>query len=270
MKSREELELIAKKMRKCVFLMALHSGPKGAHIGGSMSSIEILTALYADVMNYDISNPFWDDRDRFIMSKAHSAIGLYAALRYAGFLSQEQIEQALQGEAYLYKHPRMDIEHGFEFSGGSLGMGLGQGVGTALALRLRKNVTAKVYVLLGDGECDEGSVWEAASSIVQYNLRNVVTIIDKNQLQNDGTTDQIMSLGNLKNRFESMGFYVIDVDGHDVVSVRDALKLETEKPKVVIANTIKGKGVSFAENNVDWHISYFTKEMYDQAMEELQ
>lgn len=269
MKTREELEKIAIQMRRDVFKMALHSGPKGAHIGGGMSSIEILTALYADVMKYDIENPESDRRDRFIMSKAHSAIALYAALKYAGFLTEEDIQGALQGDSWLYKHPRFDVKHGFEFSGGSLGQGLGLGVGSALALRLRGNVNSKVYVLLGDGECDEGSVWEAAASIMQYKLSNIITIVDRNKLQNDGTTDQVLTLGNLTGRFEAMGFDVIDINGHDVIAVRDALQKDTINPKVIIADTIKGKGVSFAENNVDWHISYFTQEMYDEAMEEL-
>ena len=269
MKSREELEKIAKNMRKDVFIMGVNSGPKGAHIGGAMSAIEILTVLYADVMKYDAEHPENDNRDRFIMSKAHSAIALYAALKYAGFLSEKDIEGALQGDSWLYKHPRFDVKHGFEFAGGSLGQGLGQGAGSALALRLRGNRESKVYVLLGDGECDEGAVWEAAAFIQQYQLVNVVTIIDRNRLQNDGTTDQVLTLGDLGKRFEAMGFDVSDVDGHNVIAVRDALKKVSAKPKVIIANTIKGKGVSFAENNVDWHISYFTQEMYHQAVEEL-
>lgn len=269
MKKREELELITKQMRKDVCLMALHSGTKGAHIGGSMSAMEILTALYAEVMSYNVEEPEWTERDRFIMSKAHSAIGLYAALKYAGFLTKEDIDGAMQGDSFLYKHPCMNLSKGFEFSGGSLGQGLGLAVGSALAVRRKGNIKSKFYVLLGDGECDEGSVWEAAQSIVQYNLKQVVTILDRNMLQNDGTTEQVMTLGNLSQRWESVGFDVLEVDGHDVIAVRDALIQETNRPKVIIANTVKGKGISFAENVVDWHISYLTKEMYEQAMEEL-
>lgn len=269
MKTREELELIAKKMRKDVFKMALNSGTKGAHIGGSMSSMEILAVLYGEIMKYNPKEPEWDKRDRFIMSKAHSAIGLYAALRYAGYLSEEDIESALHGESFLYKHPKYDLEHGFEFSGGSLGQGLSLGVGTALALKRRYNCDAAVYVLLGDGECDEGSVWEAAASIIHFNLKQITVIVDFNGLQNDGTTEQVMKLGNMADRWGSMGFDVVEVNGHDVLDVRRGLLLESERPKVIIAHTIKGKGVSFAENVVDWHISYFTKEMYDRAMEEL-
>lgn len=269
MKSRDELELIAQNMRRDVFQMALNSGTKGAHIGGSMSCMEILTVLYGDIMSYRPSEPEWEERDRFIMSKAHSAIGLYAALKYAGFLSEEDIEGALHGDSFLYKHPRYDLKHGFEFSGGSLGQGLALGAGTALALQRKKNQKAKIYVLLGDGECDEGSVWEAAASVIHFGLKQVVTIIDRNGLQNDGTTEQVMSLGNMAQRWKSIGFDVIEADGHDVLDIRNALMAQTKNPKAVIAHTVKGKGVSFAENAVDWHISYFTKKMYDQAMEEL-
>ncbi len=269
MKSREELELIAKSMRADVFKMALNSGTKGAHIGGSMSSIEILAALYGDVMHIDPQNLKDEKRDRFIMSKAHSAIGLYAALHFCGLLNDEDIDSALQGRAELYKHPRLNIEKGFEFSGGSLGQGLGQGAGSALALRMKGNLDSKIYVLLGDGECDEGSVWEAASFIAHYNLTNLITILDMNGLQNDGPTQKVSNPGDMSGRWKCLGFEAIEVDGHDVVAVRDALNKDAEKPKIIIAHTIKGKGVSFAENDVNSHIFYFTKDMYDQAMEEL-
>lgn len=269
MKSKEELENIAKNLRKDVFKMALHSGTKGAHIGGSMSIIELLTVLYADVMKYDDKNPFWDERDRFILSKSHSAIGLYAALKYAGFLSEEDIEGAMKGESFLYKHPKLNIECGLEFSGGSLGQGLALGVGTALALKNRGNTISNIYVILGDGECDEGSIWEAAASIVHFDLRQVVTIIDTNGLQNDGKTKQIMNIGEMAERWKSIGFEVLEIDGHNIEEIRKAFLIKTKKPKAIVAHTIKGKGVSFAENIVDWHIAYFTEEMYEQAMKEL-
>lgn len=266
---RKELEGIAKNMRKDIFKMALNSGTKGAHLGGSMSSVEILTVLYSEILKYDVLNPEWEDRDRFILSKAHSAIGLYAALRYAGFLTEEDIEGALHGDSFLYKHPKYDLKHGFEFSGGSLGQGLSLGVGTALALKQRKNDKANVYVLLGDGECDEGSVWEAAASVIHFGLKQITVIVDLNGLQNDGTTEQVMKLGNMAKRWSSIGFDVIEVDGHDVLELREGFQRKTCNPKVILAHTVKGKGVSFAENIVDWHISYFTQEMYKQAMEEL-
>lgn len=269
MKSREELEQIAKGLRRDVFRMALNSGTKGAHIGGSMSAMEILAVLYGDILQYHADDPMWDGRDRFVMSKAHSAIGLYAALKYAGFLADGEIETALHGEAYLYKHPRYDVMRGMEFAGGSLGQGISQAVGGALALRMRGNTEAKYYVLVGDGECDEGSVWEAAAAIIHYDLRNLTVVVDRNRLQNDGPTEKILDIGNMGERWHSAGFSTIEVDGHDVMELREAFLENTEKPKAIIANTVKGKGCSFAENVVDWHISYFTKEMYEQAMEEL-
>ena len=143
---REELENIAQTIREDILTMALHSGTKGAHIGGGMSCADILAVLYGSIMKYDVADPEWDGRDRFIMSKAHSAIALYAALRYAGFLSEKDINDALQGRAYLYKHPRMDISHGFEFSGGSLGQGLALAAGSAVALERRNNKDAKFYL----------------------------------------------------------------------------------------------------------------------------
>lgn len=270
MKSREELELMAYHIRKDAFKMAFNSGKKGAHIGGSMSVVEILSVLYASIMKYDVNNPGWNNRDRFIMSKAHGAIALYAALKNVGILSEEEINGAMHGDSPYYEHPKMNINKGIEFSGGSLGQGLSLGVGTAIALRRLKNNEASIYILLGDGECDEGSVWEAAAAVTHFNLKQITIIIDKNELQYDGETKQIMSLGNFYDRWVSMGFDVIETDGHDVMALQDSFYKKTENPKVVIANTIKGKGVSFAENQVDWHTGYFTKELYEQAMRELE
>lgn len=269
MEAKARLEEIARNIRKDVFKMALNSGTKGAHIGGSMSAADILAVLYGDIMKYKVDDPTWDGRDRFIMSKAHSTIGLYGALHYAGFLKDEDIEGAMQGESVFFKHPKLDVAHGLEFSGGSLGQGLALGVGSLLAMKLRSNTTSKVYVMLGDGECDEGSVWEAASSAVHFGLHQLTVIVDANGLQNDGTTSKVMNKGNMVDRWRSIGFETIEVDGHDVEDIRNAFLIQTTKPKAIIAHTIKGKGVSFAENKVEWHIGYFTKEMYMQAMEEL-
>ena len=268
MKTREELEKIAYEMRKDILQMGLQSGVKGAHLGGGMSIVELLAVLYADVMQYRVEEPDWDGRDRFILSKAHSAIGLYAALHFAGFLTDEEIAGAFVPGSVLYKHPRLDLARGIEFSGGSLGQGLSLAVGSALALRLRRN-PARIYVVAGDGECDEGSLWEAAASIFHFDLRQVVLVIDRNGLQNDGTTEDVMRLGDLGERFRSMGFAVSDVNGHDVVALRKVLTEDADRPRVIISHTVKGKGVPFAENQVAWHIGYLTKELYQEAMESL-
>lgn len=268
MKSKNELENIAKTIRKDILKMALNSGTKGAHIGGSMSAADILAVLYGDIMKYNIDNPEWDGRDRFIMSKAHSAIGLYAALHYAGFLKDADIDEAMQGDSFLFKHPKLDIAHGLEFSGGSLGQGLSLGVGSLISIKRRGNLTSNVYVMIGDGECDEGSVWEAASSAVHFRLNQLTAIIDANGLQNDGVINTVMNKGNMVERWRSIGFETIEVDGHDVEDIRRALLTEVSNPKAIIAHTIKGKGISFAENKVEWHIGYVTQEMYMQTMED--
>lgn len=269
MKTEKDLREIANMIRKDIIKMAYHAGKKGAHVGGGMSAADIMAVLYGEVMNVDSQNPDWDLRDRFIMSKAHSAIAQYAALHYAGFISDYDIENAMSGRAALYKHPKMNITYGLEFSGGSLGQGLALGAGTGLALKRKGNNQSKVYVLIGDGECDEGSIWEAASSIIHFDLKNVVSIIDCNKLQNDGKTEKVMKLGDMKGRWESLGFECITADGHNVLEIRDALLQETVLPKVIIADTVKGKGISFAENCVEWHIGYVNDELYAKAMEEL-
>ena len=257
---------LALEMRRDIINMAHNAGKKGAHIGGGMSAVDILAVLYGGVMHYDVNDPRAESRDRFIMSKAHSAIAMYAALHQVGFLNDSEISNAMQGDALLYKHPRMNIEKGIEFSGGSLGQGLPLGAGMAFAMK-RKKIESKVYVLVGDGECDEGSIWEAASSIVNFGLDNVITIIDCNNLQNDGRPADVMNIGDMRLRWESMGYDVIEIDGHDYEQIEEALTRKTIRPKAIIANTIKGKGVPFAEDRVEWHIGYIDDELYKQALE---
>jgi len=172
------------------------------------------------------------------------------------------------GGELLFKHPKMNMQKGIEFSGGSLGMGLSLGVGTALALRMRGNGTAKVYVLLGDGECDEGSVFEAAAAGAHYNLANLTVIVDRNGLQNDGPTEMVMNKSGLARWWKAMGYTVFEADGHDVESLFNAFANEADVPRLVLANTVKGKGVSFAENITDWHAAYLTQTLYDKAVAE--
>lgn len=264
-----DYSLIANKMRKDIMQMAFNSGRKGAHIGGGMSATDLLAVLYGGIMRYDPQNPFWEERDRFIISKAHGAIALYAALHQAGFITDEEIRNAMKEEAFLYKHPKRNVAKGIEFSGGSLGQGLALGAGVAYALRKKGNNTSRVYVLIGDGECDEGSIWEAASSIIHFNLCNVIPIIDYNKLQNDGRPCNVMNLGDMRLRWKSMGYEVIEIDGHNYAEIFEALERKTSSPKVIIANTIKGKGIPFAEDKVEWHIGYVDSELYNQALEAL-
>ena len=269
LRTREELEKLANDIRKDIVKMTYNSGVKGAHLGGSMSIADILAVLYGAVMNVDPSNPTMEERDRLIVSKAHAAMTLYSALSYAGFISREEIENAMHGDSIFFEHPKKMPQYGIEASGGSLGQGLSFGMGMALGLKKKGNEESRVFVILGDGECDEGSVWEAATAIVHYGLNNVITIVDLNGLQFDGTNDEIMGLGSMRGRFESIGFDVVEIDGHDIDKLLETFSVKRDKPTAVICKTIKGKGVSFAENVVEWHTGRLTDELYEQAMKEL-
>lgn len=268
MRSREELESMARRIRLGIAQMTHQSGLKGAHVGGSMSVADILAVLYGDVLHCDVQNPLTPERDRVILSKAHAAVALYAALHEAGFLTDEDIDHAMQGDSPFFEHPRMDPVHGIEFSGGSLGQGLSLGMGTALGLK-KKGVQAKVYVILGDGECDEGQVWEAAAAVIHFGLTNLTVIVDDNGLQFDGRKEDILKAGKLEDRWASLGFDVTVTDGHDVEMLRSTLLQEAEKPRVVIAKTVKGKGVRFAENEVTWHTGRLTDELYEEAIRDI-
>ena len=269
MKSRAELESMARRIRLGIAQMTHQSGLKGAHLGGSMSVADILAVLYGDVLHYDLQNPLMPERDRVILSKAHAAVALYAALHEAGFLTDEEISHAMQGDSPFFEHPRMDPAHGIEFSGGSLGQGLSLGMGTALGLK-KKGIAARVYVILGDGECDEGQVWEAAAAVPHFGLTNLTVIVDDNGLQFDGRKEDILKSGDAAGRWKSLGFDVVTVDGHDVEALRNALRREVpDRPKVVIAKTVKGKGVHFAENDVTWHTGRLTDELYQEAIRDI-
>ena len=221
-------------------------------------------------MKYDRDNPEWGERDRFILSKGHGVLGYYAALAEAGFIPIEDLSTFEKTGSYLVGHPVINRQRGIEFSNGSLGMGLSLGIGVALAGK-RRNNKYKVYVLIGDGECNEGSVWEAAMASAQFKLNNLVAIIDKNNFQLGGPNSDIMSVGDLAAKWRSFGWDVMEVDGHNVGELYDAFcRIDIpEKPVVIIAHTIKGKGVSFAENNNAWHHAALSKAQYDIAIAEL-
>jgi len=246
--------------------MSHNCGIQRAHMGGALSCVELLAVLYKDVLNFDRDK--WDERDRFFLSKAHSIMAQYAAMKQVGLLEQSDIDIAQTAASPLKKHPKMDIDKGIEVSGGSLGQCLSIGVGTAMALRRKGNDHTKVYVLLGDGECNEGQIWEAVMSIKHYNLKNIVIIVDRNQLQNDGPVESIMNVGRLEDIFAGFGFETITVDGHNCEEVKAAFEKETKLQKVIIADTVKGKGVSFAEGVVEWHTNILTDELYERAMKE--
>jgi transketolase len=265
----KRIENMAQRMRVNALSMALGAGRNGAHLGPAMSCMEILAVLYGDVLRYDTQNPEWKDRDRFLVSKAHCVLAYYTALSEAGFIKADELSTFEKEETSLAGHPAMDVNCGIEYSGGSLGMALPFGLGVALDAK-RSERSHKIYVLLGDGECDEGSNWEAFLAAPHFGLDNLVVIIDKNKLQYDGTTDDVMCLGNLVDKLKAFGWYVVEIDGHDVASLLKTFSVDhTGKPYAIIANTVKGKGVSFMENVREWHHSVLSQSQYDAAIAEI-
>ncbi len=226
------------------------------HPGGSLSAVEIVATLYGSVMTHDPARPDMPERDRFVLSKGHAAPLLYAALAESGYFPREELLTLRKLGSRLQGHPDMRKLPGVEASTGSLGQGLAIANGMALALRLDGNTTSTVFCLLGDGECQEGSVWEAAMAAAHYRLDNVVAIVDLNGLQIDGPTCEVMDLGNLLEKFAAFGWTAVSCDGHSLESVYDALsraKADRDGPVAIVARTMKGRGVSFMENLCDWH-----------------
>ena len=269
MKKTQEL---AKKVRRDIVDLTYKAGTNGTHIGGSLSIVEILSVLYNDIMKYNKNDMVNENRDRFIMSKGHGAMAQYAVMHRVGILSADDIATFKKDGSSFSTHPYMNVAKGIEFSTGSLGHGLSLGVGSALALK-RKNITAKVFVMMGDGECDEGSIWEAAMSAANFNLDNLVLIIDKNRLQLDGFIENIMKQGVLEDKWKSFGWKTCACNGHDVEDIyrtfTEVLKDQTQ-PTVIFAHTIKGKGVSFIENQYNWHIGVLNDDLYQKAVKELE
>lgn len=266
----KQLELFSKGMRRNIVELVHRAGSEGAHLGGCLSIVDILTVLYCEFLRYDPQNPNWEERDRVILSKAHASIALYSAMYMSGLLSDEEIALPLYGkETFLYKHSERNVAHGIEMSGGSLGQGLSFALGISLALRKKGNLKSKVYAILGDGECNEGSIWEAAALAGHLKQTNLTVIIDKNGLQLDGATNEIINMDNMEERWRAFGFDAIMVDGHNYTDLSKAFEKKSVQPKAIIAHTLKGKGVSFAENNVEWHDNVLTDMLYNQAKEEI-
>ena len=248
-----ELEDIARKLRRHIITMIFTAG--SGHPGGSLSAADIVTALYFDIMKHDPANPHWPDRDRFVLSKGHAAPVLYAALAERGYFPLDWLTTLRKTGTCLQGHTDSTLTPGVDVSAGSLGQGLSIGIGMALSARL-DNKDYHTYVLLGDGECDEGQVWEAAMFAPNYQLDNLTAIVDFNTLQLDGFTRDIMNLEPFMAKWAAFKWEVIETNGHDIQQILDAIqraKAVKGRPTVIIAHTIKGKGVSFMENNVDWH-----------------
>lgn len=248
-----ELQMTANEIRKDIVKM-VHAASSG-HPGGSLSAADIMTALYFETMNIDVQNPKMAGRDRFVLSKGHAAPVLYATLARKGYFPVEELLTLRRINSRLQGHPDMKNIPGVEMSTGSLGQGISAAVGMAMASKL-DNDGSRVFALLGDGELNEGLVWEAAMSAAHYKLGNLTAIIDFNGLQIDGKNDDVMAVKPVDKKFESFGWNVIIVDGHDIeaiIAAFEAAKQVTDKPSVLLANTVKGKGVSFMENQVGWH-----------------
>ena len=263
-----EIQSFAKQIRKNILYMSLVAGASSSHFGGSLSTVEILATLYNNVLKFDASNPLWEDRDRFILSKGHACLGYYSALCEKGYFNKEDLNSFEQNGSFLLGHPVINKKKGIEFSNGSLGMGLSLGIGVALAAN-KNNKSYKTFVLIGDGECNEGSVWEASMSAAHFKLNNLTAILDRNNLQQTGSNEEIMSTKELGDKWRSFNWDVKEIDGHDIAQILAAFNYVSEKPKLILANTIKGKGFSFSENNNDWNHKIMTKKQYDDALKEL-
>lgn len=263
------LKEFAKELRLSSLKMAYDSGKNGSHVGPGLSSIEIMATLYGDVLHYDVNNSNDENRDRLVVSKGHCVLAYYSALNKVGFLTDEDIASFETNGSHFHGHAMRNLENGIEFSGGSLSMGMTFAVGLALSCK-RKGLSSRIFALVGDGECDEGLIWEAAMSAANYSLNNFTVIVDKNQLQYDGYTKDVMNQIDLGKKFEAFGFDVYEVDGHDCDALSVALKKIGDKPTCVIANTIKGKGVSFIEGVKEWHHHTLTEEQYEQARKEVE
>ncbi|TDT63704.1 transketolase [Fonticella tunisiensis] len=265
----QKLRGVAKTIREDIIKMLTES--KSGHPGGSLSAVEILTALYFSEMKVDPKNPRWEERDRFVLSKGHGAPVLYAVLAERGFFEKKHLSTLRKIGSILQGHPNMNDTPGVDMSTGSLGQGLSVANGMALAGKL-DNKDYRVYVLLGDGELEEGQVWEAAMSAAHYKLDNLTAFVDYNGLQIDGPVAEVMNPAPVGDKFRAFGWNVIEIDGHsyeEIFSAIDNAKATKGKPTMIVAKTVKGKGVSFMENSVGWHGSAPNKEQCEAALKEI-
>ena len=274
MKSREELEALARRIRLDIAQMTWQSGLKGAHLGGSMSVTDILAVLYGDVMKVDPKNPLDPERDRLILSKGHAGSAVYAALAEKGFFPVEMLKNHYGNGSVLSGHVSHKGVPGVEISTGSLGHGLAIGTGMALGARMNGE-DWRTWVVMGDGECDEGSVWEAALQAAQYGLDRLCAVIDYNHMQSLDTVEKTLRLEPFEQKWKDFGWNAESVDGHDTKALRAAFERAqanagSGKPSVVLAHTVKGKGVSFMENNILWHYRTPQGEEYEAALKELE
>ena len=266
---KRKLEILACKARMGAIIGTFHA--KSGHPGGSLSAADMFTYLYFKEMNVDPANPAWDDRDRFVLSKGHCCPSLYAILALKGYFDWKELEVLRHVGAMLQGHPDMKGTPGIDMSSGSLGQGVSAACGMALAAKI-DNKDYRVYTVLGDGECEEGEVWEAAMFAGHHDLDNLTVIVDCNGLQIDGTTAEVGGVEPIDTKFESFGFDTVIIDGHDFDQIEGALAQAkaSDKPFAIIMKTVKGKGVSFMENEVGWHGKACNPEEFKVAMAELE
>lgn len=261
----------AKEIRKEILTM-IHTAQSG-HPGGSLSATDMMTALYFDELKLDPQNPTWEDRDRFVLSKGHVCPVLYTCLALRGYFPKDALATLRKEGSILQGHPDMKRCPGVDISTGSLGQGLSVAVGMALAGK-RDGKSYRVFCMIGDGESDEGQIWEAVETAAKYKLDNLIILLDRNRLQNDGTCAEVMPNGNLAEKFTAFGCKTWEIDGHNMEEILDALDVVRQdrsgKPKCIVANTVKGKGVSFMENVVQWHGMAPNDEQYAQAMKDVE
>ncbi len=250
----EQLELIATRIREDIIDMLLHAG--SGHSAGPLGLADIFTVLYFDILNHDPKNPDWEERDILLLSNGHCVPVRYAAMAEAGYFKKEELKTLRQFGSRLQGHPERLRLPGLENTSGPLGCGLSQAAGMALGLRLNKMNGRRIYVVMGDGEIDEGNIWEAAMLIPKYKLNSITAILDRNNIQIDGPTEEVMPLEELRRKWESFNWHVIEIDGNNIEAIIDALNMAqtiVEKPVIIIAHTIPGKGVDFMEKDFRWH-----------------
>lgn len=263
-----QMNQIARRVRRSVVEMAHYAGAGGAHLGGNLSCVEIMTSLYFGPFQFDIANPTDDARDRFLPGKAHCILTQYSVMKELGIIDEKTQYTFKDDGGTLVGHPKIP-EYGLEYSSGTLGMAISVATGMALAAK-RAGASHKIYVMMGDGECDEGIVWESIMTAVKYGLDNLVIIVDRNHLQLSGTVEEVMNFHDLPAMFRSFGCHVQETDGHDIANLLKAYEnIKEGCPNVILAQTVKGKGLSFVENHVEWHQNVLTDRLYEQALEEL-
>ena len=265
----KELSPICRQVRRDIITMTANAG--SGHPGGSLSAVELMTSVFFNHMRVDPKNPHDSDRDRFVLSKGHAAPCYYAVLAEMGFISRDEFKNFRQLHSILQGHPDSKKVPGIDAATGSLGQGCSIAVGMALGAKLQHK-GCRVYALLGDGECQEGQIWESFMAAAHYKLDNLTIIIDNNGLQIDGTNDEVMSLGDLPAKLRAFGLDVHEIDGHDLDTIEAALSAPAVPgvPKCILAHTVKGKGVSFMENQVGWHGKAPNQEQRQQALKELE